>query len=59
MFKYPVNCGIIQNWDDMEKVWDHLFYEELGISPSEHSLLLTEPPMNPKANREKMTQVRP
>ena len=56
--KYPISNGIVNDWEDMEKVWHHTFYNELRVTPSEvQGVLVTEAPRNPKANREKMVQI--
>lgn len=57
IIKYPLEHGIVTNWEDMEKIWSHAFTSELRVDPQEHPVLLTEAPLNPKANRERMTQI--
>ena len=53
---YPMEHGVVQNWDDMEAVWRHCF-DELKVNPREHPILLTEPPLNPISNRIKTAQM--
>ncbi|KAJ3160658.1 Actin- protein 2 [Geranomyces michiganensis] len=54
---YPMENGIVRNWDDMFHLWDYTFTERLGITNfADHKILLTEPAMNPRKNREKMCE---
>lgn len=60
LLKYPIAHGLVTNWDDMEKIWHHTFYNtNLGYNTSleDHPVLLTEVVLNSKANRERMTQI--
>lgn len=52
---HPIENGIITNWDDMEKIWHQIFFEELKVTPEEHPVLLTETPLNSDQNRVLMT----
>ena len=52
----PITAGVVTNWLEMEKIWQSTFYNRLCVDPSEHPVLLTEPLLNPKALRERMTK---
>jgi centractin len=56
--KYPMEHGIVQDWNDMEKIWQYIYSkEQLQIFPEEHPVLLTEAPLNPKKNRERAAEI--
>ncbi|CAG2257933.1 Actin, cytoplasmic type 5,Actin, cytoplasmic A3,Actin, muscle-type,Actin-75,Actin-like protein 53D,Putative actin-24,Actin, non-muscle 6.2,Actin-71,Actin-4,Actin, nonmuscle,Actin, alpha skeletal muscle 2,Actin, cytoskeletal 2A,Actin B,Actin-11,Actin-15A,Actin, cytoplasmic type 8,Actin, cytoplasmic 2,Actin, cytoplasmic 1,Actin, alpha skeletal muscle B,Actin-85C,Actin, spherule isoform,Actin-57B,Actin, acrosomal process isoform,Actin, muscle-type A2,Actin-5,Actin-100,Actin-93,Actin,Centractin,Actin-18,POTE a len=55
--RHPTTDGFLSDWNDIEKIWHYAFHDELDIATKEHSILLTEPQVNPKALREKMAQM--
>ncbi|XP_067567379.1 actin-related protein T2 [Pseudorca crassidens] len=54
---YPIERGLITGWDDMEKLWKHLFEWGLGVKASDRPVLMTEHSLNPRETREKMAEV--
>uniref|UniRef100_A0A8B9TJS4 Uncharacterized protein n=1 Tax=Anas platyrhynchos TaxID=8839 RepID=A0A8B9TJS4_ANAPL len=54
---YPIDHGIVTSWDDMERIWRHVYEHELRLKAAERPVLLTEAPLNPLQNREKMTEI--
>jgi len=55
--KYPIEHGIVTDWDDMERIWSWVYAEELGTLSEEHPVLLTEAPLNPRSNRDIAAQI--
>jgi len=53
----PVEHGIIKNWEDMMELWNYTFFDKLKTDTRGKKILLTEPPMNPLKNRERMCQI--
>uniref|UniRef100_A0A8C8RUW4 Actin like 9 n=1 Tax=Pelusios castaneus TaxID=367368 RepID=A0A8C8RUW4_9SAUR len=53
----PVRNGIITDWEEAEVLWRHMFYHDLKVLPEEHALLMSDPPLSPTTNREKMVEV--
>ena len=54
---YPIRAGLIDNWDNMERLWQRCLFEYLRCDPEEHYMLLTEPPLNPPENREYTAEI--
>ena len=55
--RYPMEHGIVNDWADMQRLWSHIYNEELKIHSQEHPVLLTESPLNPRANREEAAEL--
>ncbi|KAK6514932.1 Actin-like protein [Arthrobotrys conoides] len=55
--KYPLEHGIVTDWDDMERIWQYVYSDELKTLSEEHPVLLTEAPLNPRANRDMAAQI--
>ncbi|KAG8345178.1 putative Actin [Trypanosoma vivax] len=53
----PIKHGVIEDWDKMERMWQHCIYKYLRVAPEEHGFLITEPPANPPENREWTAEV--
>lgn len=53
---YPSRSGIINDWKDMQSVWQYT-YSELNVTQDQHPVLLTEAPLNPRNNRAKAAEV--
>ncbi|CAC5421992.1 alpha-centractin [Mytilus californianus] len=56
--KYPMEHGIVQDWNDMERIWQYIYSkDQLQTFSEEHPVLLTEAPLNPRRNREKAAEI--
>ncbi|XP_013924285.1 PREDICTED: actin-like protein 9 [Thamnophis sirtalis] len=54
---FPVRHGIITDWEAAEALWRHLIYHDLKAAPEDHALLMSDPPLCPTTNREKLVEV--
>lgn len=52
---WPIDRGVVTNWNDLELLWHHTLYKEMRANPEEHPILLSEVPLNHKENRERVT----
>ncbi|KFO85443.1 Alpha-centractin, partial [Buceros rhinoceros silvestris] len=56
--RYPMEHGIVKDWNDMERIWQYVYSkDQLQTFSEEHPVLLTEAPLNPRKNRERAAEV--
>ncbi|MBN8548964.1 MAG: actin family protein, partial [Deltaproteobacteria bacterium] len=56
VYKHPLEHGIVTDWDGLERLWRHA-YEELQVPSTERAIVVTEAPLNPTKNRERMAEL--
>ncbi|OWR43718.1 actin [Danaus plexippus plexippus] len=54
---WPVKDGMIDDWNEVEKFWHHIFYKELHVAPEEAQLLMSIHPLTPHKDKEKMAEI--
>ncbi|KAG8503660.1 hypothetical protein CXB51_001670 [Gossypium anomalum] len=54
---YPINHGQVEDWDAMERYWQHCIFNYLRCDPEDHYFLLTESPLTNPENREYMGEI--
>ncbi|MFX0091215.1 MAG: actin, cytoplasmic 2 [Candidatus Hodarchaeota archaeon] len=55
--QYPIDYRTEVDWSALEDIWQYTFQEELRVDPSEHPVLLMEPPLNPRHYKDKMAEI--
>jgi len=55
--QYPVDHGMIVDFNNMEAIWQHTFMNEMRIDPTEHPILLVEPVQTPAENSERCAEI--
>jgi actin-related protein len=52
-----VSVAAVEDWDLYQRLIDHLYRRHLKTTPTEHPVLMSEPPWNVKSKREKVTEL--
>ena len=55
--KRPIFDSLVKNWDDIESLWTHTFFNVLKVCPDEIYAVVTESPMNPIKYRGKSIEI--
>merc|ERR1719348_2618769 len=53
----PIRQGAVQNWDDLEAIWSHIYNVELDVPPGDLPCLVTLPPLMPRKEEDTLTEI--
>ncbi|CAH2103250.1 unnamed protein product [Euphydryas editha] len=54
---WPVKGGMIDDWEDIEKLWHHIFYKELHVAPEESQVMIAVHPLTSRKDKERMAEI--
>ena len=54
---HPMSSAGVRDWDAMEKIWRHTFFNGLRVNPKDYKVICTEPYMHSTKDRERMCQI--
>ncbi|OMJ73835.1 hypothetical protein SteCoe_27385 [Stentor coeruleus] len=54
---HPMKYSTVQNWEEIDKIYHHIFFNQLIADPNQSRILIMEPPLNKRQYREKITEV--
>ena len=54
---HPIQRGIVQDWNRVTDLLEHVFYNELGIEPRNATVLMTDSPMAKKDDKVHLAQI--
>ncbi|KAG6446952.1 actin-85C-like [Manduca sexta] len=55
--KWPISAGLVQDWEELEKLWHHTFYKELHVPPEETRIMHALHPLVPGRDKERMSEI--
>jgi len=53
----PIKQGAVQDWDDLEAIWDHIYSRELGVASCDLPVLTTLPPLVSRQEEVTMAEI--
>lgn len=53
----PIKNGLVVNWEHMEKLWSHVMFSEMRVTPESHCFIVPQPVNTPAAQKEKTLEL--
>merc|ERR1711970_111376 len=54
---HPIRQGIVQDWDDLEAIWSHIWNAELKTEASNQPVIITQAPLASEQEEAKMAEI--